>query len=204
MSKAFGERKVLEGFNLLIKPGDMVALWGVSGSGKTTLLNIMGLIEPIDSGNYDLFDHRNITSGTRLARQAIRNEISYLFQNFALVDDMTVEQNLRMGLYYVRISRDEQRRLIAQGLGAVGLEGYEKSLVYELSGGEQQRVSLARSIIKPSRLLLADEPTGSVDIMNRDVVLEILKRMNKDGKTIIIATHDPFIANQCSHSVVLS
>jgi putative ABC transport system ATP-binding protein len=201
--KSFRQRIVFRDFSLRIARGEMVALQGVSGSGKTTLLNIIGLIEPIDGGNHIIVGHRNIRPGSRAAQQVIRREISYLFQDFALVENLSVEKNLLMALYYVKATLREKRQLITAALGQSNLKGYSHAKIFELSGGEQQRVALARSILKPGCLLLADEPTGSLDGRSRDMVLDIIQHMNKQGRTIVIVTHDSTVAARCSRIVEL-
>ena len=131
----------------------------------------------------------------------IRENISYLFQNFALVDSFTVRDNLLMALKYVKLSKSEKEQLIHDTLQQVNLEGYQDLKVFEISGGEQQRVAVARSILKPSKLILADEPTGSLDPENRDEILAILNQLNKNGKTIIMVTHDNKVAESC-HRII--
>ncbi|MDR3156406.1 MAG: ABC transporter ATP-binding protein [Lactobacillales bacterium] len=202
--KKFGNKQVLDQFNLSIKVGEMIALVGESGSGKSTLLNILGLIEDFDSGEYLFFGEKNIKANTKKASKNIREKISYLFQNFALIETDTVEENLQVALKYKKVNKKEKQRLISSALEKVGLKGYEKRRVHELSGGEQQRVAIARVLIKPSEIILADEPTGSLDSKNRDEVLNLLKKMNREGKTIVIVTHDPEVSKVCSRVVELN
>lgn len=193
INKAFGEKKILDDFQLSIQSGEMIAITGTSGSGKSTLLNILGLIESFDTGTYKLFGEENIKINSAKAQCVIRDKISYLFQNFALIENESVKENLDIALKYHKSSKQEKNQMIAEALEKVGLANYEKKKVFELSGGEQQRVSIARVLIKPSALILADEPTGSLDSKNRDEILNLLKEMNSQGKTIIIVTHDyPF------------
>lgn len=203
LEKKFGEKKVLDRFNLRIEAGEMIALVGESGSGKSTLLNILGLIEDFDSGEYLFLGEKNIKANTKKASKNIREKINYLFQNFALIETETVEENLQVALRYKKISKEEKQKLISSTLEKVGLKGYEKKKVHELSGGEQQRVAIARVLIKPSEIILADEPTGSLDPKNRDEVLNLLKEMNMEGKTIVIVTHDPEVSKICSRVVEL-
>ncbi len=202
-TKKFGNKTIFENFNIEIEKGEMVALIGPSGSGKTTLLNIIGLIDALDSGEYLLLGEKAPKSNTRKANEMIRQHISYLFQNFALVDHMSVEENLMMSLKYVKKSKKEKMELIKEALEQVHLDGFQKAKIYEMSGGEQQRVSIARAILKPSDIILADEPTGSLDIKNRDEILRILCELNKRGKTIVIVTHDYDVAQKCNRIVTL-
>ena len=178
IDKSFGKKKVLNNLSLQIRENEMVALIGPSGCGKTTLLNILGLIEPYDSGEYLLFGKQAPQCNSNQANQTIRRYISYLFQNFALVDNFTVEQNLMIALKYTRKTKQEKHVLINEALNKVGLSEYNELKIFEISGGEQQRVALARAMIKPSEIILADEPTGTLDSKNRDEVLQLLREIN--------------------------
>ncbi len=181
----------------------MLAISGESGCGKTTLLNIIGLLEPFDAGEVVIKGHSNIKPNSRMATKMLRETISYLFQNFALVDDETVAYNLLLALKYMKLRARDKMERIRQALEAVGLKGYEKQKVFSLSGGEQQRVAIARSMLKPGEIVLADEPTGSVDARNRDVILGLIKGMNRQGKTIIMVSHDPYVAKCCDRQIYL-
>ncbi|MDR0614829.1 MAG: ABC transporter ATP-binding protein [Lactobacillales bacterium] len=203
LGKKFGNKQIFNQFNLSIKAGEMIALVGSSGSGKSTLLNILGLIENFDRGEYFFFGERNIKANTKKAQQKIREKISYLFQNFALIETETVEENLQIALKYRKVSKQEKQTILSEALVKVGLKDYEKRKIFELSGGEQQRIAIARVLIKPSEIVLADEPTGSLDSKNRDEVLNLLKEMNKKGKTVVIVTHDPNVFKNCSRIVEL-
>lgn len=203
LRKSFGNKVLFSDFSMQVGSGEMVAICGISGCGKSTLLNIMGLIEPFDAGEYSLFGEMNIRPNSSRARRIVRNELSYLFQNFALVDNMTVEENLALALYHVKQSKKEKRIIMENALEQVGLDGFLKVKVAELSGGEQQRAALARCIIKPGRLILADEPTGSLDATNRDIVISLLKSVRELGKTIVMVTHDPEVARVCTRMIAL-
>lgn len=200
INKSFNGNHVLKDFSIQIKKGEMVAITGNSGSGKTTILNIIGLIEKADSGTVNLFDLKDIKPNTKKGEIAIRKHIGYLFQNFALIDNETVEDNLIIGLKYV-CKKDKSVDKIKEVLKEVGLSGYEKRKIYELSGGEQQRVAIARIMLKPSNIILADEPTGSLDSTNRDVVIDLLRKINATGKTVLIVTHDSYVADQCQRVI---
>ena len=203
IDKSYGKKKVLNNLSLQIRENEMVALIGPSGCGKTTLLNILGLIEPYDSGEYLLFGKQAPQCNSNQANQTIRRYISYLFQNFALVDNFTVEQNLMIALKYTRKTKQEKHVLINEALNKVGLSEYNELKIFEISGGEQQRVALARAMIKPSKIILADEPTGALDSKNRDEVLQLLREINKQRKTIVIVTHDMTVANSCDRIIQL-
>lgn len=201
--KKYGKKTVLENISLTIEDGEMIAIVGESGSGKSTLLNILGMLETFDSGSYTFDTHLNVKPTSGLANKIIRNQISYVFQNYALIDDETVFQNLSLAQKYIKKSKKEKKIEIEEVLKTVGLSGYEDSKIYELSGGQQQRVSIARCFIKPSKLILADEPTGSLDEKNRDMVLGEIHQLNQSGKTVIIVTHDQVVANSCSRIINL-
>ncbi|WP_155970885.1 ABC transporter ATP-binding protein [Streptococcus ruminantium] len=203
INKSFGKKNVLKGFSLSIKKGEMVAITGPSGCGKSTLLNIIGLIDDFQNGSYQFDGMENIKVNSSQASSIIRNKISYLFQNFALMDSKTVEENLMLALFYQKLSKHEKKKRISQALEQVGLKGYENDNIFELSGGEQQRVAIARAILKPSIVILADEPTGSLDRKNKEIVLDLLRKLNQDGKTILIVTHDPEVAEACSRTIEL-
>lgn len=202
-NKKYGEKKIFSNFNLKINKGEMIAITGESGSGKTVLLNTIGLIESIESGELFLFNSKAPRVNTQKSNKIIRDKISYLFQNFALIEHKTVEDNLLMALKYTNLKKQEKIILSMEALEEVGLKGLQKCYIYELSGGEQQRVSLARSIIKPNELIMADEPTGSLDKKNRNSILKLLKKVNSFGKTIIIVTHDPVVAKYCDRIIEL-
>lgn len=201
LSKSYGSKPIFKQFNLDLDEGDMVAITGPSGAGKSTLLNILGILEPFDSGTIYLFGEELPKVNSRKANEFLRNKISYLFQNFALVDDWTVKQNLEIVLNHQKLNKEEKNLKIEEALKIVGLEGYENNKIYTLSGGEQQRVSIARILLKPGELILADEPTGSLDHQNKELVIKLLKQINLLGKTILIVTHDPEVAESCSKNI---
>ncbi|NLK95416.1 MAG: ABC transporter ATP-binding protein [Clostridiales bacterium] len=203
VSKTYGEKKVLDNISLKINEGELVAITGESGKGKSTILNILGLLETTDSGQVLICGQGNIKPNSSKATKVLRNTISYLFQNFALIDEETVNNNLLIALKYVKGTKKDKLNKISEVLKIVGLEGFEKRKVYELSGGEQQRVAIARIMLKPSKIVLADEPTGSLDEVNRDKIFELLKGINKDGKTVVIVTHDKYLANKCNKVISL-
>lgn len=202
-SKRFGDKVIFNNFDISINEGESVAFTGTSGCGKTTLLNALGLIDSIDKGEYFIDGNPAPKINTAKSSKIIREKIAYLFQNFALVDSFTVEDNLLLAMKYIKMNIKEKRSHIALALEKVGLKGYEKKKVYTISGGEQQRVSIARLLLKPSSIILADEPTGSLDSENRDEILTILHDMCKAGKTLIIVTHDPIVAKSCDRIVEL-
>src|SRR3712207_16020 len=170
VKKKFGSHAIFENLNLNVEENDFVAIVGKSGKGKTTLLNMIGCIEPITSGEINVCGIKNPNINKKSGSHLLRNKISFLFQNYALVDDETVNFNLDIALRFTKSSKSEKATLKKDALKMVGLSGYESRKVYELSGGEQQRIAIARAILKPSNLVLADEPTGSLDPENRDKI----------------------------------
>ena len=194
--KSFGSKKVLEKISLQIEEGKIYAITGKSGGGKSTLLNIMGGIEKATSGDIEIFGNKNLNPRSQKMRKLLRYKISYLFQNYALSDNDSVEYNLKMALVYNKEIKDK-KQAIADALTKVGLKGYEKQKVHTLSGGEQQRVAMARLLLKPTKIILADEPTGNLDTENRDAVFELLLNLNKEGKTIVLVTHDLELSQKC-------
>ena len=175
----------------------MTAIVGKSGSGKSTLLNILGLLEEPDQGELILKGERVRKGSPHQRTLFLRNTISYLFQNFALVDHGTVGYNLDLALHYVKGSPREKKRWKEEALARVGLPGIAGKTVCQLSGGEQQRVALARIFLKPSSLILADEPTGSLDVGNARMVLDLLHELHREGRTVLVVTHDPLVAGEC-------
>lgn len=197
ISKTIGDKVIFDDLSLNINQGDYVAITGPSGCGKTTLLNILGLIEGDFKGEYFFDGMGNIKVNTRRSQKIIRNKISYLFQNFALIEEETVRYNLMLALKYVKVSKKKKLVQINEVLTKLELSHVLNQKVAELSGGEQQRIALARVILKPSELILADEPTGSLDSDNRDKVLDIIESLNHMGKAVVIVTHDKVVAERC-------
>jgi putative ABC transport system ATP-binding protein len=196
VTKTFEDKTLFSDLNLMIEDGEFVIFSGPSGCGKTTLLNMIGAIEKIDRGKI-LVDGIDI-SQRKNQLQYFRNKVGFLFQNFALVDNKTVKENLSL------VRKDSKNELtIEEALEAVGIRDKLNKKVYSLSGGEQQRVALARLMLKKCDVILADEPTGSLDTKNAEAVLNILKQLNEQGKTIILVTHDEEIKKQGNRLVNL-
>lgn len=203
VSKSYSGKNIINNLDLDIYDGEMIAIVGKSGAGKTTLLNILGLLEKVDKGSIELFNKDVTKIKYRELNKLLRNKISYLFQNYALIDNETVGQNLDIALTYSKKNKAEKRIEKENALKRVGLEIDFKKKVFELSGGEQQRLAIARILLKPSSLILADEPTGSLDRNTRDEILDILKDINSRGITMIIVTHDEVVASKCSRVINL-
>ena len=203
ITKAFGDNIVLKDVDIKVSKGSMTAITGESGCGKTTLLNIIGLLEDFDKGTLKIANQKFKSNSLKNKVPLLRNTISYLFQNFALIDNQSVSYNLDIALKYVKKSKQEKHEMKVKALEDVGLKGFLNRKVYQLSGGEQQRVAIARAMLKPSEIILADEPTGSLDIKNKSNVMEFLKLLNNSGKTIVIVTHDSDVAAMCNNILVL-
>ena len=203
MCKAYGNTVLFHDFCLEISTGEFVAITGKSGSGKSTLLNIIGLLDTMDAGELILFNKKNPDIESKEGRDILRNKISYLFQNYGLIDEDSVYTNLKISTRFRRYGYREEKEKIAEVLNAVGLLGYENKKIYQLSGGEQQRVAIAKIMLKPSDLILADEPTGSLDPKNRSIIMELLNNLHALGKTIIIVTHDSEVAKCASRNIQL-
>jgi putative ABC transport system ATP-binding protein len=156
---------------------------------------MMGLLEKPDSGDVTICGIKNPTFISNKTKDLRRNKLSYLFQNYGLVDTDTVEQNLSYVLKHKNYTKKQKGSEMQDALRKVGLDGFLKRKIFTLSGGEQQRVALAKIILKDPEIILADEPTGSLDPANRNYVLNILKMLNESGKTIVVVTHDMEVAN---------
>lgn len=196
VKKAIGGHVIFDDLSMQIADREFAVLTGSSGCGKTTLLHMIGGIEPVDSGDILVGDF-NVAKGKNLMHY-YRHEVGFLFQNFALVERKTVAENLDM------IRKDARSSLsMADALRRVGMAGKEKQMVYSLSGGEQQRIALARLMMKQCSLILADEPTGSLDPNNAAQVVEILKSFSEMGKTVIMVNHAPNLIEPSMRHIAL-
>lgn len=191
LRKAFKEKVLFENLNFMLDSGQLVALYGESGCGKTTLLNMIAQIEP--------YEGEILLDGQVLKKSQLRSfrgkELSMIFQNYGLIEDETVEANIK--LMDRRYSRKEWKKKIDEVLKKVNLEGYEKRKIVECSGGEQQRVAIAKSLLKSSNIILADEPTASLDDENKKAVMKLFRKIADDGKIIVVVTHDKEVLGYC-------
>jgi len=201
--KQFGSRIIFSDLNLNFQSGMVYALIGDSGCGKTTLLNMLAKLETFDKGEI-IYKGKSLTSLKN--EEFYRNELGYLFQNFGLLESQTIRENLELGLIGKKQNKkQEKERLLLQALQAVRLDYLSlNQKIYELSGGEAQRVALAKIILKNPPLILADEPTASLDPKNSKEIMEILLELRNANRTIIIATHNPSIWKMADQVIHLS
>ena len=195
------ETTILKGVDLCIEDGDYIALMGPSGAGKTTLMNIMGCLDRATQGEYFL-DGNEISDYPEKEKARLRNEkFGFVVQDFALINEMTVYENVRLPLRYRKKRLKKERVHIESILKSLEIEDKKEIRVCDLSGGQQQRVAIARAIVNSPEIILADEPTGALDQETGREVMEIFSKLNQQGKTIIIVTHDPNIAAKCNRIV---
>jgi putative ABC transport system ATP-binding protein len=185
------ETTALNRLNIHIGKGEFVAVMGPSGCGKSTLLNIVGMIDSPSSGEYWFNDEE---VGSRSENELVdvrKRNIGFIFQNFNLIDDLSVHENVDLPLLYLGVGRKERRAKVDEALELVGLESRAKHKPQELSGGQQQRVAVARSVVGDPKLILADEPTGNLDTKNGEDIMNMLRMLQQRGATILMVTHSP-------------
>lgn len=195
--------EVLKGVNMSIYRGDMICIVGVSGSGKSTLLNIIAGLLPLTKGEYYYNDKRLNTNNYYDMEKFRHDKIGMILQRFALIEDLSVYENIALPLKYQKHFSLEDKERIYKIIEMFDLSGKEKYYPEELSGGQQQRVAIARALIKQSEIIVADEPTGSLDEYNTGKVIDILKKVNQNGISVIIASHDNEIAAICDKTFTL-
>ncbi len=185
---------VLKGIDLTIDKGEMVSIMGASGSGKSTLLNILGILDTYDSGSYYL-NGQLIKNLSESRAVELRNRmIGFIFQSFNLITFKNAVENVALPLYYQGINRKKRNSMAMEYLDMVGLADWAEHMPNELSGGQKQRVAIARALIAQPQVILADEPTGALDSKTTVEVMELLQKVNSDGMTMIIVTHEPSVA----------
>ena len=194
---------VLKGINFDVSEGELVAIMGSSGSGKSTLLNILGMLDLLDKGSYDL-DGVPIKGLDETKAANYRNKfLGFVFQSFNLINYKTALENVTLPLYYQGMNRKDRENLAIEYLDQVGLKDWAAHLPSELSGGQKQRVAIARAMVSQPKVLLADEPTGALDSQTSKEVMALIQEINSKGKTILIVTHEEEIAQMCSRIVRL-
>jgi putative ABC transport system ATP-binding protein len=195
--------QVLKGINFNVEEGELVAIMGSSGSGKSTLLNILGMLDSADNGEY-ILDQVPIKDLNETKAAKYRNKfLGFVFQSFNLINYKSALENVSLPLYYQRIPRKERQQLALEYLEKVGLKDWATHLPSELSGGQKQRVAIARALASRPKVLLADEPTGALDSKTSYEVMDLIQKINEEGKTILVVTHERDIAHMCKRIVQL-
>lgn len=204
VSKSYDGRSIMENIDISIPEKSFVSIVGKSGSGKSTLLNMIGLLESVDSGSIKIKGEEIPKINSRRATTLRRNTINYLFQSYALINDISVRENLMIAMEFVELSKSEKLKQIDEVLEELDILLLRDKKVNTLSGGEQQRVAMARCILKPCELVLADEPTGSLDEKMADIVFDMMKNLrDKYGKTVVLVTHDTRLADKTDFKIDL-
>lgn len=197
------EYAVLKGIDLQIKEGEFIALMGPSGSGKSTLLNIMGCLDRPSSGRFLLLGQEiSLTSDDELARLR-REELGFIFQTFNLIGRISVQKNVEVPMMLSGVVRQTRRERALKLLQDIGIAHRSDFSPMNISGGERQRVAIARALANDPKIIIADEPTGNLDLKNSNEVMKILSKLNHEGRTIIMVTHNPEITENCSRVIRL-
>ncbi|MCY8901881.1 ABC transporter ATP-binding protein [Bacillus spizizenii] len=198
------EVPILKHINLTVQAGEFLAIMGPSGSGKSTLMNIIGCLDRPSSGTYTL-DQIDILKGKDGALAEIRNEsIGFVFQTFHLLPRLTALQNVELPMIYNKVKKKERRQRAYEALEKVGLKDRVSYKPPKLSGGQKQRVAIARALVNQPRFILADEPTGALDTKSSEQILSLFSELHREGKTIIMITHDPDVAKKADRTVFIS
>ncbi|MBC6977519.1 ABC transporter ATP-binding protein [Streptococcus cristatus] len=197
------EFPILKGIDLHVKEGDFLAIMGPSGSGKSTLMNIIGCLDKASAGSYHI-EGTDVSDLSDNQLSDLRNQkIGFVFQNFNLMPKLTACQNVELPLTYMKVPKKERRERALEMLRLVGLEERSDFKPMELSGGQKQRVAIARALVTNPSFILGDEPTGALDTKTSVHIMELFKQFNEQGKTIVIITHEPEVAQLCKQTVVL-
>jgi putative ABC transport system ATP-binding protein len=197
------ETVALNGVNLEINQGDFVAVMGPSGCGKSTLLNIVGLLDSPSDGDYYFFDE-NVAKYSESQRSAIRKKnIGFIFQSFNLIDELNVSENIELALLYHNMPAAQRKKRVDDVMDRMGIAHRAKHMPGQLSGGQQQRVAVARAVVGDQPLILADEPTGNLDSVHGQEVMETLRSLNEEGTTIVMVTHSAAHSDYARRSVNL-
>jgi putative ABC transport system ATP-binding protein len=197
------ETRALREISFEIDRGEYVSIEGPSGCGKSTLLSIVGLLDTPDEGHY-ILNGREVAKLSSTDRASIRNrEIGFIFQNFNLINELSIEENVELPLVYRGVTKSERRRRVCEVLDRVGISHRARHHPAQLSGGQQQRAAVARALAGQPSLLLADEPTGNLDTKNGEAVMELLGQLHQNGATIIMVTHDRRFADLASRKIGL-
>jgi len=197
------ETVALNGVNLEIEQQEFVAIMGPSGCGKSTLLNIVGMLDNPSEGDYFFFDE-NVAPYAEAKRSEIRKmNIGFIFQSFNLIDELSVAENIELALLYHKMPASQRKKRVDEVMDRMGIAHRAKHMPGQLSGGQQQRVAVARAVVGNQPLILADEPTGNLDSVHGQEVMELLRSLNKEGTTIVMVTHSPAHADYAHRTVNL-
>lgn len=202
ISKSYGNHQIFDNFNLMIKEGEMLAIMGRSGAGKSTLLNIIGLVDLEYDGNL-IIDEESNCKNRKTINKLRRNCIGYLFQNFGLLENETIYDNLKLPFTFSSIQDNELRNMMDFSLSQVNIDKDLDTMVYNLSGGEMQRIAIAKLLMKEPKIILADEPTGSLDEQTENHIMEILCDLNCCGVTVVIVTHSRNVSKYCTGTIII-
>ncbi|MGL5614634.1 MAG: ABC transporter ATP-binding protein [Sarcina sp.] len=195
------KKVALNNINLVVQKGEFLGIIGTSGSGKTTLLNILGLMDRLTTGSYKL-EGKEVNSLNKDELSELRNsKVSFIFQHFALMSNYNVYDNVELPLSFRRINKKEKKEKILKILDELGIKSEIDKYPRQLSGGQKQRVAIARALISDSEIILADEPTGALDQKTGKEFMELLKKINEIGKTIILITHDMKLTEYCNRII---
>ncbi|MFC3929052.1 ABC transporter ATP-binding protein [Streptococcus caprae] len=197
------ELQVLKGIDMTVYEGEFVAIMGPSGSGKSTLMNIIGLLDSPTSGDYELNETHVEELNEKKLAQVRNKEIGFVFQQFFLLSKLSAKENVELPLIYAGMPVGKRKELAVQYLEKVELAERMNHLPSELSGGQKQRVAIARALVNSPSIILADEPTGALDTKTGNQIMELLTQLNREGKTIIMVTHEPEIAEYASRRIVI-
>lgn len=197
------ELEVLKGIDLTVQEGEFLAIMGPSGSGKSTLMNIIGLLDKATKGSYSLSGQAVEKLNQNQLAHVRNKEIGFVFQQFFLLSKLNAQDNVELPLIYAGVSSSKRHELSQQFLEKVELVDRRKHLPSELSGGQKQRVAIARALVNNPSIILADEPTGALDTKTSNQILELLTQLNHEGKTIIMVTHEPEIADYATRKIVI-
>ncbi|SDX84130.1 ABC transporter ATP-binding protein [Flavobacterium degerlachei] len=197
------ETKALSEISLSIKQGDFVSIMGPSGCGKSTLLNIVGLLDSASSGSFQLLNQEMIGLKGKEKSKARKENIGFIFQNFNLIDELSVYDNIELPLIYNKVSSEERKKKVIAIADKLGISYRLKHYPQQLSGGQQQRVAVARALINDPKIILADEPTGNLDSKNGNEVMELLTDLHVNGATILMVTHSDYDASFSQKTILM-
>lgn len=202
--KVSNDKIILNNVNIEVNDGEMVAIIGKSGAGKSTLLHILGCLDEMTTGKY-LLDNEEINKMSKSKKAELRNKtFGYVMQDFGLINEDTVFENIALPLYLSSEKKNNINSKVMEQIKDMDIENIKDITVEKISGGEKQRVAIARALVNNPKYILADEPTGALDRKNANNVMDILQKLKRDGKTVIVITHDIDIANKCDRQIEIS